>query len=140
MKRLVAVLVLVGGSAVGGALLGAQQPAGVPQTALDPRVLEWDKGPEKIDVSKYPPEMKQKYRIFERTCSKCHTLARPINAEFVLEDEWERYIKMMMRRAGREGNVAITPADAMQIWEFLVFDSKTRKKDLYDRRTAQRRP
>ena len=28
---------------------------------LDPKVIAWDKGPDRIDLSKYPAEMKQKY-------------------------------------------------------------------------------
>ena|SRR5512143_748163 len=100
---------------------------------VDPRILAYDKGPSKIDVSKYPPEMKAKYKVFADKCSKCHTIARPINCEFALDDEWERYIKRMMNKAGS----IISSADGKQIFEFLVYDSKTRKKALYDKKMKE---
>ena len=100
---------------------------------VDPRILAYDKGPAKIDVSKYPPEMKAKYKIFADKCSKCHTIARPINCEFALEDEWERYIKRMMNKAG----TLISADDGKQIYEFLVYDSKTRKKALYEKKLKE---
>ena len=40
----------------------------------------------------------------------------------------------MMRKAGPS---AIGPDDGKQIFEFLVYDSKTRKKALYDKKTAE---
>jgi hypothetical protein len=101
---------------------------------VDPRILAYDKGPAKIDVSKYPADMKANYKVFADKCAKCHTIARPINCEFVLEDEWERYIKRMMNKAGES---VISAKDGKQIFEFLVFDSKTRKKALYDKKTKE---
>ena len=100
------------------------------EAPLDPRIAAYDKGPAKIDVSKYPKEMQDKYKVFAVKCAKCHTLARPINSEFVLEDEWERYVKRMMRNAG----TFISENDGKQIYEFLVFDAKNRKKDLYEKK------
>ena len=100
---------------------------------LDPRILKYDKGPAKIDVSKYPADMQKRYKVFEKKCTSCHTLARPINCEFALDDEWERYIKRMMRKAGPS---LISADDGKQIFEFVTFDSKTRKKALFDKKTA----
>ena len=100
---------------------------------LDPRIAAYDKGPAKIDVSKYPPDIQKKYALFTKKCSSCHSLARPINCEFALDDEWERYIKRMMRKAG----TFITPDDGKQIYEFLVYDSKNRKKALYDKKLKE---
>jgi cytochrome c5 len=102
---------------------------------LDPKVIAWDKGPDKIDVSKYPAEMKQRYKVFSDLCSRCHTLARAVNCDFALEDEWERYIKKMMRRGGH----MISPGEAEQIFDFVVYDSKVRKKTLYETKLAQAR-
>ena len=101
---------------------------------LDPRILAYDKGPSKIDVSKYPADVKSKYKLFTDKCSKCHTIARAINCEFALEDEWERYIKRMMNKAGPS---VISSNDGKQIFEFLVYDSKTRKKALYDKKMKE---
>lgn len=100
---------------------------------LDPRIAAYDKGPAKINVSKYPAEMQTRYKLFLVKCGKCHTPARAINSEFALEDEWERYVKRMMRKSG----TFISPEDAKQVFEFLVFDSKTRKKDLYEKKLKE---
>jgi hypothetical protein len=100
------------------------------QPPLDPQVLVWDRGAETIDVSKYPPEIKQKYKVFSQVCAQCHTLARAVNCDFVLDDDWERYIKRMMRR----GKGVVTPEQALTAYEFAVFDSRVRKKDLYERK------
>lgn len=90
----------------------------------------WDKGPKEIDVSKYPPEMQARYKIFSQKCSKCHTLARPINAPLVLPEEWEAYVMKMTkkRRSGINTNVA------REIIEFLQYDSSVRKKDLLEKK------
>lgn len=100
------------------------------QEAVDPRIAAYDKGPSKIDVSKYPKDMQDKYKVFNVKCGKCHTLARPINCDFALEDEWERYVKRMMRKPGS----GINADDGKAIYEFLAYDSKNRKKALYDKK------
>ena len=129
MNRFIAaaLLVLLALGGLGRALRAQEEP-------VDPRILKYDKGPAKIDVSKYPADMQKKYQVFTKKCSSCHTIARPINCEFALEDEWERYIKRMMRKAGAS---LISADDGKQIYEFLVFDSKTRKKTMYDKKLAE---
>lgn len=103
------------------------------QDELDPRIAAYDKGPAKIDVSKYPANMQANYKVFTTKCAKCHTVARAINCDFVLDDEWERYVKRMMNKAG----TWISAADGKQIYEFVTYDSKTRKKALYDRKLKE---
>src|SRR4051812_10428241 len=118
-------------------LAGGRLAAQGPQDArpLDPKVIAWDNGPDKVDISKYPAEMKARYKTMTEVCVKCHTLARVINCDFVLEDEWERYIKKMMRRSNR----MITPDAAQEVFEFLLYDAKMRKRALYDIKTAAAR-
>ena len=129
MKRTIAFAILATIALSGGArLVRAQQK----EEPVDARILAYDKGPAKIDVSKYPKDMQDKYKLFAKKCSTCHTLARPINSDFVLEDEWERYVKRMMRKSG----TLISPDEGKQIFEFLVYDSKTRKKVQYDKAAA----
>jgi cytochrome c5 len=105
----------------------AQAP---PTPPLDPQVLAWDRGPDKIDVSKYPDGVRKNYKVFSEICAQCHPLARAVNCDFALEDDWERYIKRMMRR----GKSLVTPDQAEAAYEFAIYDSKIRKKDLYDRK------
>jgi hypothetical protein len=102
------------------------------EAPLDPRILAYDKGPSKIDVSKYPADMQAKYKLFAKKCVNCHTLARAINSEFATDDEWERYVKRMMRKAG----TLISADEGKQIFEFVTYDSKIRKKALYDKKMA----
>jgi hypothetical protein len=80
---------------------------------------EWDPrddGPDKIDVSGYPPAMQKKYPTFTTKCAKCHPVARPINSRFSAED-WKRYMKKMIRRP----NSGINEEQAADIYEFLKF-------------------
>jgi hypothetical protein len=130
MKRTIAVAVLGMIALTGlGRAIAAQQK----EEPIDPRILAYDKGPDKINVSKYPADMQAKYKVFAKKCSNCHTLARAINCEFALDDEWERYVKRMMRKAG----TLISPDEGKQIFEFVAYDSKIRKKALFDKKTAE---
>ena len=82
-----------------------------------------DSGPKKIDVSKYPAAEQSDYKLFVKKCSKCHTIARPINSDFVLPSQWERYIKRMMYKP----NSGLNDKDAKAIYTFLVYDASVRK-------------
>ncbi len=84
--------------------------------------LPQDKGPSKIDVSSYPAPMQAAYKLFSSKCSKCHTIARPINT-MMKRDEWERYVKRMMHKP----NSGISDKQGKEIFEFLIFDQTTRK-------------
>ena len=33
-----------------------------------------------LDVSQYPQDIQDAYKVFAVRCSRCHTLARPLNA------------------------------------------------------------
>jgi hypothetical protein len=131
MKRTIAASLLAATALAGLVRVARAQDKEEP---LDPRILKYDKGPAKIDVSKYPADMQKKYQLFSKKCSSCHTIARPINCEFALDDEWERYIKRMMRKAGAS---LISADEGKQIFEFLTYDSKTRKQALFDKKTAE---
>ena len=87
------------------------------------RTFPADNGPNFIDVSSYPPNMQESYKTFGQKCSRCHTLARPINSKFAAE-AWRRYVYKMMRKPGS----GLTPKTADMIVEFLVYDSQVRKK------------
>lgn len=120
---------------VGAALLLGWVAVIVAQEAdvVEPRILAYDKGPAKVDVSKYPQDIQADYKVFLTKCSKCHTVARAINCEFALDEEWERYVKRMMNKAG----TFISPVEGKQIFDFVSYDSKTRKKALYERKLKE---
>jgi hypothetical protein len=85
-----------------------------------------DKGPARIEkqvLASYPKTMQETYdKTFSKRCSKCHTLARPVNTDFT-PTKWEEYVKKMMRKPGS----GVHSAEAKRIWEFLVFDTAKRK-------------
>ncbi len=101
--------------AIAGTALAALLVAAEPEKAPpDPR----DFGPDKVDVSDYPPEQKAQYETFQAKCVKCHPLSRPINSRFTSQ-EWKRYMKRMIRRP----NSGINEEQAAQIYEFLKYYS-----------------
>lgn len=101
-------IVLAGSALV--ALLVAAEPADKP----DPR----DFGPDRIDVSRYPAEQQKQYGVYSAKCSKCHPLARSVNARFSAT-EWKRYMKRMIRRP----NSGINEEQAASIYDFLRYHS-----------------
>jgi hypothetical protein len=99
------------GSALAALLVGVDYG---PDFKPDPR----DNGAAAIDVSRYPPEMKVYYEMYSVKCSKCHPLARSVNARFNPQD-WKRYMKKMIRRP----NSGINEEQAANIYEFLKYYS-----------------
>lgn len=92
-----------------------------PRTA--PKTYPADRGPNFIDVSDYPQEMQTLYELFARKCSRCHTVARPINSTFTPE-EWRKYVHKMMRKPGS----GLTPKTSEQIIKFLIYDAQHRER------------
>ena len=126
-KSRVLQLILTGACAA--ALVVAVRAADEDVQALSKEQLaQFDSGPSTIDVSAYPAGLRDSYPIFRQKCSACHTLARPVNCQFALPDEWSRYIKRMMHKPGS----GISPGQAKKIYEFLSYDSSVRKKALFD--------
>lgn len=107
MKRMIQMMTIV-------PLLLAAQTSNV--------TLPQDKGPDKVDVSSYPAPMQAAYKVFSTKCSKCHTIARPINTTMT-QDEWSRYVKRMMHKP----NSGINDNQGKQIFEFLSYDQTNRK-------------
>jgi hypothetical protein len=100
------------------------------------RIERFEKGPATIDVSKYPQAIQDNYQVFAEKCSQCHKLSRPINSDYCLPAEWERYVKRMMHKPGS----GITPAEGKKIFDFLVYDSSIRKKAMVQERFDKATP
>jgi len=96
--------------------------------ATKARIERFEKGPATVNVSSYPQSIQDNYALFSQKCSQCHRLSRPINSDYVLPDEWARYIKRMMYKPGSN----ISADDAKKIYDFLVYDSSIRKKSTFD--------
>ena len=75
-----------------------------------------DKGADKVEVSAYPANIQAAYKVFASKCSKCHTLARPINTN-MKADGWKMYVKRMANKP----DSGISPAQAKQVYSFLKF-------------------
>src|SRR5688500_8077567 len=71
-------------------------------------------GADSVNVDALPEKLREPYEVFRVRCSKCHTLARPLNAR-LRGDAWRLYIKKMMRRPGS----GISEQNGAQIYEFL---------------------
>lgn len=102
---------------------GQQTEEGVKEAAKRPYAN--DLGPDAVDITGYPSTMQKAYGLFAQKCSRCHTLARPVNSQWATSVFWEHYVKRMWRKPGS----GINGAEAKQIWEFLVYDSQVRKLD-----------
>ena len=100
-----------------GMIFALRVPRSVPKT------YPADKGPSFIDVAAYPVKMQEAYNLFTNKCSRCHTVARPINSTFAPE-EWRQYVYKMMRKPGS----GLTPKTADEIIEFLIYDAQHREK------------
>jgi hypothetical protein len=85
----------------------------------------YDTGPDTIDVSKYPKEQQDNYTVFAAKCSKCHTLARPINSPYAVAEEWSAYVNRMQHKK----HSGVDEDSAKKIASFLIYDSSIRKKD-----------
>lgn len=101
--------------------------------ATKARIAEFEKGPATIDVTKYPEGIRKNFEVFQQKCTLCHALSRPVNCDFVLPDEWSRYVKRMMHKPGS----MITPNSAKKIYDFLVYDASVRKKEALDAKLAK---
>lgn len=128
MNKSMAALMAVIALSVGAVAARAQGEA-APEKSF-----EADKGPDTIDVSKYPKEQQDNYKVFAERCAKCHTLARPINSEYALPEEWSAYVDKMRhkKRSGIGGSP--TEGDQKMITDFLIYDSSVRKKELIEKK------
>lgn len=88
-----------------------------------PKTYPADNGLSFIDVSDYPQEMQELYELFAQKCSRCHTVARPINSTFTPE-EWRKYVHKMRQKPGS----GLTLKTAEQIIKFLIYDAQHRKR------------
>ena len=127
-KIMIAALALAAIGWAGAAALRADDSTG------GDKVFEADKGVDKIDVSKYPKDKQDEYAVFAEKCSKCHTLARPINSDYALPEEWTAYVDKM-RHKKRSG---IDDDAQKAVTDFLIYDSSVRKKDLIAKKLKEK--
>lgn len=78
--------------------------------------------PNSIDVSGYPPDMQARYDLFERRCTRCHELERPLNAR-VGEGGWGKYVQRMARHPA----AGISAQEQREIAIFLEYHAERRR-------------
>ncbi|MGE3841887.1 MAG: hypothetical protein AB7I50_09895 [Vicinamibacterales bacterium] len=112
--------------AIGALLLVTSTGGAARQSPADEaRLKALDAGARTIDVSQYPREQQQAYKMFQAKCSTCHVIARGINSDMVVPADWERYIKRMMYKP----NSGISSDDGRVLYRFLTYDASVRKAD-----------
>lgn len=79
---------------------------------------------EGLDPSTIPGEVRADYDVFAQRCSKCHSLARPLQSGIDDDDFWRSYVARMRRQPGS----GISPEDATVILRFLHYYSIEQKR------------
>jgi mono/diheme cytochrome c family protein len=74
---------------------------------------------EGLEPATLPVEQRADYAIFAQRCSKCHSLARPLNSGISDENYWSLYVARMRRQPGS----GISQEDAEPILRFLHYYS-----------------
>ena len=76
---------------------------------------------EGVDVSGYPPEVRDDYQLFTVRCSKCHALSRALQSGITDDAYWADYVERMRRQPGS----GIAPEESPRIQRFLHYYSLT---------------
>jgi hypothetical protein len=72
-----------------------------------------------LEPSTLPREVRADYAVFAQRCSKCHSLARPLNSGITDEAYWVMYVARMRRQPGS----GISQEDETAILRFLHYYS-----------------
>lgn len=86
-----------------------------------------DLGPDSLDVSGEPEARRRDYAAYARLCSRCHTLARSLNAPPAGRAYWELYVSSMRFVNWTAGNPSFTRAEIASVLDFLEYDGRARK-------------
>jgi hypothetical protein len=78
-----------------------------------------------LDTSQYPPEIQDAYKVFAVRCSRCHTLARPLNARIRDPQQWVRYVQRMRLNPAS----GINAKNGEVILRFLLYYMHQREKE-----------
>lgn len=81
---------------------------------------------ETLDPATLPQEVRADYEVFAQRCSKCHSLARPLNSGITDDGYWAMYVARMRRQPAS----GISVEDGRVILRFLHYYSleELRKK------------
>jgi mono/diheme cytochrome c family protein len=74
---------------------------------------------EGLDAAALPAGVRPDYAVFAQKCSKCHSLARPLQSGVTDDAFWKEYVERMRRQPSS----GISPADEIPILRFLHYFS-----------------
>ncbi len=72
-----------------------------------------------LNVAELPPDVRGDYALFAQRCSKCHSLARPLESGITDDGYWRDYVARMRRQPSS----GISQADEAPILRFLHYYS-----------------
>jgi hypothetical protein len=78
-----------------------------------------------LDTAQYPPDIRDAYKVFAVRCSRCHTLARPLNARINDPQQWVRYVQRMRLNPAS----GINAKNGEIILRFLLYYMHQRQKE-----------
>jgi hypothetical protein len=87
----------------------------LPSLALVAALLACGGPSSDIDVASAPGASRADYDLFAVRCSKCHSLARPLNSGIDDDGYWRAYVAKMRRQPGS----GISAEDSVAILRFL---------------------
>lgn len=75
-------------------------------------------------MSTLPPTVVPDYEVFAARCSKCHSLARPLQSGITDDAFWAKYVERMRRQPSS----GISHGDVTVILRFLHYYSEEQRK------------
>jgi hypothetical protein len=84
---------------------------------------------DRLDVSRYPQDIQDAYQVFSVRCSRCHTLARPLNARIHDAQHWVRYVARMRLNPSS----GINAKDGEIILHFLLYYMHQQDQERHER-------
>jgi hypothetical protein len=77
-----------------------------------------------LNVAELPAGLRDDYGLFAQRCSKCHSLARPLESGITDDGYWRAYVERMRRQPSS----GISQADEPPILRFLHYYSTEQKR------------
>lgn len=91
---------------------------------------------EGVDVDSLPESVRGDYELFAIRCSKCHSLARPLESGITDDGFWKEYVDRMRRQPSS----GISPADEIPILRFLHYYSAEKRSSEPSPKTPPPKP
>jgi hypothetical protein len=84
--------------------------------------LPQDRGPASVDVSGYPPNIQGGYQLVQKSCGKCHPVARALNTS-ASPLFWSHYLGNLQTQR----KIDLRADEIQKIFDFLMYDQANRK-------------